>query len=285
MHESELSKMKRLLRLDDLALFLAVADAGGLAGAARRTGASLPTLSRRMAELERRTGRHLFERGRHGYRLTAEGRGLLQEAAGLREIAARLERWQAAGAARPRVRITAGTWTTRFLARALREIWSDDADWVPEFLASNAVVDLARREADIGIRSRRPEQPWLAGRRTGEIEYAVYAVDVGVQGYVALSEEVPSTPSNHWLRRMHPDRISTTASNGLVALELALAGLGRIVMPCFAGRREPGLVQLDGPIAELTHAEWLVAHHDARHDPPVRRALDRVHRLLTTPGR
>ena len=58
--------------LDDLALFLAVADTGGLAAAARMTGVPLPTLSRRMAELERRTARRLFLRGKKGYALTAE---------------------------------------------------------------------------------------------------------------------------------------------------------------------------------------------------------------------
>ena len=37
----------------------------------------------------------------------------------------------------------------------------------PEFLACNANVDIARREADIGVRNRRPEQGWLAGQRPG----------------------------------------------------------------------------------------------------------------------
>ncbi len=51
--------MKVAPSLDEVALFLAVADAGGLTGASRTTGASLPTLSRRMAELERALGARL----------------------------------------------------------------------------------------------------------------------------------------------------------------------------------------------------------------------------------
>ena len=58
--------------------------------------------------------------------------------------------------------------------------------------------------------------------------------------------------------------------------------MGRIVLPTFSGEGEPGLVRVSEPIAELAHEEWLVSHHDARHDPPVRQALDAVHRLLTT---
>lgn len=277
--------MQRSLSLDDMALFLAVADAGGLAGAARSTGASVPTLSRRMGELERRSGRRLFQRGKRGYALTAQGRALLDEAEALRPVAARLARWGAEGKTRPRVRITAGLWTSRFVARNIRRIWSPDDEWVPEFLASNANVDIARREADIGIRNRRPEQAWLAGRRTVPITYAVYGAGPAVGGFVSLAEGAATTPSERWLRRNHGDEITTTASDARLALDLALAGIGRIVMPCFAGGAEAGLVRLSEPIEELMHDEWLVSHHDARHDQPVRRALDAVHRLLTAPGR
>jgi DNA-binding transcriptional LysR family regulator len=277
--------MERRLSLDDVALFLAVADARGLAGAARATGASVPTLSRRMAELERRTGRHRFQRGPRGYALTAQGRALVEEADALRPVAARLARWRDGEVARPRVRITAGSWTSRLLARRIGAVWASEDPWLPEFLASNANVDIARREADIGVRNRRPEQPWLAGQRTGTITYAVYAAGAGVAGYVSLSEAVASTPSERWLRATHGGEIVTTASDGRLALDLALAGIGRIVMPFFAGEGEPGLVRIGDPIAALTHEEWLVSHHDARHDPPVRRALAAVQRLLTAPGR
>jgi DNA-binding transcriptional LysR family regulator len=273
--------MKRSLSLDDVELFVAVADAGGLGGAARATGVSAPTLSRRMAELERRVEARLFERGPRGYALTSEGRALLEEAEGLRAVAARLGRWSG-GARRPaRVRITAGSWTSRRLARGIGAVWDPGDGWCPEFLASNATVDIARREADIGVRNRRPEQPWLAGRRTGEVAYAIYAAGSGVGGFVALAEGVATTPSQRWLAANHAAEIVTTASDARLMLDLALAGVGRIVLPTFAGDGEPGLVRVSEAIEALTHEEWLVSHHDARHDPPVRRALDAVHRLLT----
>jgi DNA-binding transcriptional LysR family regulator len=276
--------MERHLSLDDIALFVAVADAGGLAGAARATRASVPTLSRRMTELERQTGRRLFQRGRRGYALTAEGRALLEEAEALRALAGRLARWRAQGRAAARVRITAGLWTSRFLARHIRRVWSPGDAWVPEFLASNADVDIARREADIGLRNRRPEQSWLAGQRTMGVDFAAYAADPEVAGFVALPESAATTPSELWVRRTHGDAIVTTASDMRLALDLALAGIGRIVMPCFAGDAEPGLVRVSEPIAELASHSWLVSHHDSRHDPPVRAALDAIHRLLTDPA-
>lgn len=72
---TSLSKLK--ISLDDLAAFLAIADTSGLAGAARATGISQPTLSRHMQRLESNLGKRLFLRGAKGYALTAEGRALV----------------------------------------------------------------------------------------------------------------------------------------------------------------------------------------------------------------
>ncbi|MBF9033028.1 LysR family transcriptional regulator [Rhodobacterales bacterium HKCCE2091] len=272
--------MESTPRLDDLSLFLAVADAGGLSGAAKATGASVPTLSRRMTRLETDLGRRLFARGPQGYRLTAEGRALADEAAPLRDAAARLARFADSGGP-VTVRITAGQWTSQFLARSLGRAWSPQAPWRPEFLAANANVDLARREADIGIRNRRPEQPWLAGRRTRRIAYAPFATGPGVRGYVTLPKDAATTPSERWLRAGHEAEIVATASTARLAADLALAGIGRVILPVFAAALQPGLEQVGPEIAELSHDEWLVSHHDARHDPPIRSALDAVTAILT----
>lgn len=273
--------MKQALPLDDVALFLAIADAGGLASAAHLTGVSAPTLSRRMTALEQYVGQRLFERGPRGYTLTSEGRSLLEEAALVRDAAAALDRWQARAERRPRVRITAGLWTSRFLATHIHEFWSERSGWIPEFLASNVTVDIARREADIGIRNHRPEQAWLAGRRTRTITYAVYASAPEVQGYVTLNDQAITPPSDRWLHTNFAEDIVTTASDPRLLLDLALAGVGRVVMPCMAGDTVAGLVRLSDQIDDLTHEEWLVCHHEARHDPPIRAALDAVTELLT----
>ena len=144
--------MKDAPSLDDLRLFLAVADAGSLGAAAKTTGVSAPTLSRRMSALERALSARLFERGPQGYRLTLRGRALLEETADLRRVTAGLEAF-ASAAPIPRVRITAGLWTARHIARHADALTGAGRDWWPELLASNATVDIARREADIGLRN------------------------------------------------------------------------------------------------------------------------------------
>jgi DNA-binding transcriptional LysR family regulator len=276
--------MKSNLSLDDLTLFLAVAEAGGLQGAAAATGTSAPTLSRRMAELERATGQHLFQRGPQGFALTAEGRALMAEAAPLREVRRRLARWGSDAARTPRVRITAGTWTARHIARHLGEVWAPGDPWVPEFLAANANLDLARREADIGIRARRPEHPWLAAKRThARLDYAVYGRADAPDAYITLDDGQATTPAERWVRDQPGARIATEVNTMRLGLDLALSGIGRIVMPVFAGAEEPGLVQLSPVIDAIAHEEWLVSHAEARNDPPVRRALMAMERLLMRP--
>ncbi len=265
--------------LDDIALFLAVCDSGGLTGAVARTVVSAPTLSRKMTALERQFGQRLFHRGNQGYQLTGAGRALREEASDLEAIGRRLSNWSRT-TPRPRVRITAGTWSSRWLAQNLTRYWRPDDPWVPAFLSANATLDIARREADIGFRNRRPEQSWLAGRRLRKIEFAEFARDAAVQGFVTLDEGLAGTPSTRWVHDTRPDSIVTTVSDGRLALDLAAAGVARVVLPVFAGAHAADVSQVSDAIEELTHDEWLVTHHDARHDPPVRRAIDALTRFI-----
>ncbi|SLN28390.1 LysR family transcriptional regulator [Roseisalinus antarcticus] len=275
--------MKDAPSLDDLALFLAVADAGSLTAAASQTGTPLPTLSRRMTALERTLGRRLFLRGASGYKLTAEGRRLAEEAGDLRGISRRVSRWLS-DPDRARVRITAGVWTTHLLARRIRDYWAPGAPWVPEFLPTSTMIDIARREADIGIRNTEPDQPWLARRRAGRVTVSIYAISPEVTGYLATSRDGDATPSQRWIRDNRRDEIVTTASDPRACLDLALSGLGRIALPDEIAVHEPALVAVEPPIPELAHDRWLVSHHDARHDPPIRAALTALAEVFDPAG-
>lgn len=63
--------------LDDLRVFIAVADAGSFGRAAAGLHTSQPAVSERMARLERDLARTLFTRGGRGVSLTRAGRRLL----------------------------------------------------------------------------------------------------------------------------------------------------------------------------------------------------------------
>lgn len=82
--------------LEDLALLVLVARSGSLGQAAGQLGLSQPTVSRRMAALERRLKVTLLQRGPRGTVLTENGRVIVDWAASLLDAAGRFDRSVAA---------------------------------------------------------------------------------------------------------------------------------------------------------------------------------------------
>lgn len=267
----------------DFGLFAAVARAESLAGAARETGLSQATLSRRMTALEQRTGRRLFVHGASGYTPTTEGRALLERAKRMEAAARDIAHWSAAQSGPPRVRISSGTWTSHFLASQLPTYWTPDDPWTPEFINSNEYMDIERREVDIGVRNSRPVHPWLAGRRTNTVQHAVFATSAEVTGWIGPSDDTSALPSEAWTVTHHGADLVAVTNDPKTRMALAQSGVGRVVLPTFAGDAAPGLTRVSDIIDALTAEEWLVCHQDSRHDPPIRAALEALAGALSAP--
>src|SRR5262245_17461975 len=75
-------------RLDAMQVFLAVVDEGSLSAASRKLRSPLPSVSRKVAELERHLGTRLLIRTSRNVQLTDAGRDYLDAA---RQIVAQLE--------------------------------------------------------------------------------------------------------------------------------------------------------------------------------------------------
>lgn len=270
---------------DDYAYFAAVARTGGLMRAAQATGVSAATLSRRMKAFEARLGRRLFRHGGDGYALTGDGRALADKLLPMEAAAVEVQHWRNEGSGPTCVRISAGTWSALHLAQSLSEYWDADAIWLPEFVHCDLKMDLARREIDIGLRNARPDQPWLAGRRVGHVDFAIYGLSPDVTGWIGPTHDAAETPSGRWILAHHSREIVTKSNTPRLSAEMAKAGIGRIVLPTFIGAQMAPLRALSEPIAELRSEEWLVSHHEARHDPPIRAALDAIAGFLGGAGR
>lgn len=286
--------MNEIWNWDDLRLFLAVSRASGLAGAVSSTGVSAPTLSRRMTTLERSLGVTLFTRRRDGYDLTAAGKDLFGHAETLEQGALGVERWRTASDPRPVIKIAAGAWTSGFLARHLPDLIGAKDSIMLELLAGTASADLLRREANIGLRNRRPTSIGLAGRKLGTVAFAVYGQTQLVRKqpqtrdnrrftdcrWVALSSPGPKVPSAAWLDRRLSQVRKVICSNAHAVLEAAKAGAGLAVLPCFVGDSAAGLTRASEPIDELAHEQWLVTHDDDRHDKEIKKMTRRIATLI-----
>ena len=260
----------------DLAAFLAVARGGGLSAAARETGTSPATLSRRMRALERALGRDLFVRRTHGYDLTDEGVRLRD---GLEDVETRIVRLTRAGPNEtlPVVRVAAGTWTMLALGAAVAGLAGDPPDLRLRLIAGEDVLSISRREAAIGFRMRRPTEAGLAGRRLRPVEFAPYASANAREGWIRV---LTDTPSARWVAGHAGDAVACETTAPRLALDLALGGVGRALLPTFVGDAQATLERVGPVVAALTHEQWLVTHADDRHLPENRRALDRITALF-----
>jgi len=260
---------------DDLRLFLAVAREGGLAGAADITGKSAPTLGRRMLALEQRLGQELFERLPRGYSLTEHGQALVETATVVENGISPIVSVAGRNSIR-RVKISAGTWVTYLLSQHVTSLVSDSSV-ILQFISADHVLDIAHREAVIGIRNQRPTQISLAGRQTSSIRFAVYATGKRVDTWAIV---LGSTPSAQWMSEQAGESPCIEVTNPRNALDMAVVGTAKTVLPTFIGGMTKGLRQVSDEIEELEHMQWLVTHHEERHVPEVRRVIDRMHDVL-----
>jgi DNA-binding transcriptional LysR family regulator len=271
---------------EDLRLFLDVARLGGLSAATGTTKLSAATLGRRVAALERQIGEPLFHRAHSGYTLTRAGEELLKRAEEVEAAMRSLIRWRDGEIGDRVVRISAGTWTTDFLAKHIGELWDVSDPFRIEFVTAYEKIDIGRRNADIGVRSERPTEANLAGRMVGKVAHALYSGRQLINGvraglFVGLGGDGANIQSSRWLMARHGDRIVTRGNDAHSVRELVAAGAGLTVLPCFAGDSDPRLVRIEGrPIDELETEQWLVSHQDERHGREVRTVLDRVGKLL-----
>lgn len=263
--------------------FVTVARTGGLTGAAQATGLSPATVGRRMLELEERTGRSLFIRSQTGYTLTGDGRFLFEQLQEMEAAARKVESWQKEGEGATVVRIAAGTWVSWLIAENFPAICTERDAFNISLTIGEARANLAYRESDIGIRAFEPEETYLAARPVGEVAYATYRqknAPGGVERLVAVAEEDAISAYLRWPHEHAPGRIVATVTRPRSLLDLARAGAGRAVLPCFVGDLDPLLERVGDEIEPLRHRQWIVMNNEDRHRRDIRTVVDRMTRFL-----
>ena len=273
---------------DDLKLVNAIAEAGGLGGAAKRLGVNGSTVFRRLGALEARIGIKLFERRRGGYVTTPPGADMAGLAARLEDEIAGLSRRLASCSPTPsgEIRITTND---GLFGSLLLPIFARIRARYPAIrfnvLLSNAPLNLSRREADVAIRVTPSPPDTLVGRRVATIGWALYGrvgvvdptqpFDPSAHDWVTLGEGLENVAAAQFVRRLAPsDRIALKVDTVPGMSAAVEAGIGIGPLPCFAGDACPGLVRIAPPDEELAGSLWLLTHQDLRHMPRIRAILD-----------
>ena len=177
---------------DDARIFLAIARAGTLSGAADKMNMGIATVSRRLDRLEQALNVPLFSRHQSGYRLTDDGEALLARAEALEYAGLAFgEAAQLQGHVAGVVRLaTSDNLATHFILPSLKGLLDHYPELRVEVLSGVQPVNLHRRGADLAIRMVKPEAGHLTLKRLGTVGFGVYgAADclVGADG-LSLSE-------------------------------------------------------------------------------------------------
>jgi len=271
---------------DDVRIFLAVARAGQILGAARRLELNHATVSRRVAALEEALKAKLFRRLTTGSELTAAGERFLAVAERMEAdmIAARAEivgEDDIAGT----VRIGAPDgFGVTFLAPRLGELTAQHRDLAIQLVPVPRSFSLSRREADIAITVDRPAEGRLVAAKLVDYSLGLYAsrayaeanglprdaTELAGHRLVGYVPDLVISPSLDYAGEFSPSwNASFSISSALGQVEAVRTGAGIGILHAFIARAHDELVPVTG-VPPIRRAYWLVYPKSRRTTPKIR---------------
>ncbi len=271
---------------DDVQLFLAVVEAGSLSGAARRLRVAQPTISRRLADMEARLGEPLFQRAVEGTKLLPFGERLVEPARRMAEWATELERVTEQRDPEPSgvVRITAlpglaYDFVAPFAVHAKKRLPAIRL----EVISTIQYLDLARRDADLAIRTDRASTRDLVLIEELRTEVGAFASPRYVKSlpprptladidWIGWAPPFEHLSPNRELSKLLPGFAPVFASDDfIVQLRAARAGLGAVVLGRARHRfSENALVEIGIDLGPIPASLYLVSTKSALAIPRVR---------------
>ncbi len=277
-------------RWDEVRLFLALYRHRTLAAAAARLGLDASTLSRHLVALEAALSTELFDRTRDGLVPTAGAELLLPAAEEMAAAHARFVRdasaFERAAEGVVRLSVPPGL-AESFVAPALVRLRAKYPGLRVELDASIRFADLTRREAELAIRTRRPELGDLLSVKLGERRWTPMisaklrstrkpAKRWAEFDWIGWGDDQRDFPAAKWLARHVPSSAIVLATSHISAQVSAVeAGLGAALLPPVYARLakvQPArhAAALASSVAELPASEtWLVGHRALRTVPRV----------------
>lgn len=272
--------------------FLAALEQGSLLGAARVLKASQPTVGRHVAELEAQLGVLLFERTGRGLLPTPMALRLADSARAMESGADQLARSVSGAEAgiSGTVRITASQPVACYLLPpVLAQMRQALPEVQVELVASNAVSNLLRREADIALRMVQPGQASLVAKRIGKVAISAYAHRDYLRrrgtprqmedliGHELVGNDRDETMLRGFASFGYPVAREAFAfrSDDLIAYwEAVRAGLGVGFLADYLARGDSALVPLLPMIKIPPLPIWLTVHREIRTSRRIRAVYD-----------
>ncbi|MGR5219385.1 LysR family transcriptional regulator [Vibrio parahaemolyticus] len=277
--------------------FIVTAELGSLTSAAVKLSSTQPTIGRQVQAFEDELGVVLFERTGNKLLLTETGQVIHEILRPMMGVAmeASLAAHGNVHTMTGRVVIAASQIDALYrLPDILKKLSELEPGLRVDVEVSNQVSDLLAHEADIAIRSFRPEQKELIARKIKTIPVWLYASatyaehlnlanDQGggsaamrkarVLGFKDNTQVISILNQSGW--QLTEENITTSCDFQPLQIELASRGMGCVFLPQDIGDNYTQLVrvfELLGPPVEVPM--WLVSHRELNRSAKVRRVYD-----------
>lgn len=278
-----------------LRVLKAVLESESFSGAARQLDISQPTVSRQIKSLEDELGETLFDVTPDGVMATPAALRLNPVLDDMMHAAEQIRRPTGQTAMTPTVRIACGPWVASFLSRRITSIVGDPVERHIDIASSVLFADIPRREADIAVRTTRPEKGRMRVKRLPSYTYAIYGADTLVGDrqdafdnrryhnfhWAMLAQELDHFATSKWLSDQGVNSPVVRCSASINLLDAVKSGSVLAVIPCFAGDADPALTRVSEPFVPENSQIWLVLPDDINHRPHIRRTADLLVHLFT----
>jgi DNA-binding transcriptional LysR family regulator len=146
-----------------------------------------------------------------------------------------------------------------------------------ELHATNELMSLSRRDADLALRATSGKPPGhLIGRLLGRMDFVVCAGKampaamrkgpLAQQDWISPDEAMPQHPSVVWRRKALPKVVPRHLVDSVTGVVDAVrSGLGVGAIPVFMLPMEPQLVPISEVLEGCDSELWLLAHPESRH--------------------
>ena len=283
------------LTWDDLRVLLAVHRQGSLLSAGRTLGLSTSTTSRRIDALEAAIGRKLVNRSRAGTELEPGALALVRLAQDLEHGLEVAKRDSKSTAGTIKVSVPAGA--AREVADALLAFRREHPDTDLELLAENKLSDIAKREADIGLRLTRSTSSVLIEKQIASLRFGIFGssdyvhrhlpsrrlrkLEASRHPFIGLDSQWRKLPHEEWMTSLGATRFPFRSSSTEAIVEAVRQGLGLAALIEQVGRRE-GLVRIDVETAGPPQPMYLVYPRELRTVPRIRAVVAAMEAYLRT---
>jgi DNA-binding transcriptional LysR family regulator len=288
--------IKNIPEWDYLRIALAINRTGSMQAAADHLTIDRSTVLRRLDTLEMQLGVRLFDRRSDGCITTEAGKDVIATAESIEQTMTSLTHRLAGGESREEGRVVVTVpefFATKLLIPSLPRLRKSYPGIAVEVDSGHQFRNLARGEADIALRNRRPEQNALLSRKVGSVAIAFFASRTYLAQHgapvdsfaghdvIIFGEELRGMPGyQRMVELARNSNIVMRCNEIMPLLSAARADLGITAMPAIAAQGDEELVPVWPGIVGLPEI-FLVTHRDLRQQARIRIVYEFIVKLCT----